>query len=213
MTRIKVCGLTRSQDVELACALGASFVGINFAAVSPRRVSLDRAGDLSRSVWPGARRVGIFVDESYGDIAAAVDAARLDLAQIHRVLREEDLERIPIPVIAVARVDGGPLEVPAPALLARCRAILFDSGSADRSGGSGERFDWGVLDGRAFDVPVFLAGGLDPGNVAEAIGRVRPAAVDVASGVESAPGVKDRAKMERFFQEVAGADERAHPAG
>jgi len=212
MTQVKICGLTRADDVELACALGASFVGINFAANSPRRVTLGQSRELARAVRPGALRVGVFVDETYDQISEAVEAARLDLAQIHRALREEDLERVPVPVVAVARVGGAAAPIPGPSLLARCRAILFDT-AAGRNGGAGIRFDWRLLDGKTFPVPLFLAGGLDAGNVSEAIGRVRPAAVDVASGVESSPGIKDRRKMELFFEEVARADERASETG
>jgi phosphoribosylanthranilate isomerase len=212
MTQVKICGLTRAEDVELACALGASYVGINFAAKSPRRVTPGQSRDLSRAVRPGALRVGVFVDETYDQISEAVEAAGLDLAQIHRELREEDLERVLVPVVAVARVRGAAAPIPGPALLGRCRAILFDTAAAGRNGGAGIRFDWRLLDGKTFPVPLFLAGGLDPDNVSEAIARVRPAAVDVASGIESSPGIKDRRKMERFFEEVARADGRASQA-
>jgi len=213
MTQVKICGLARAEDVELACALGASFVGINFAAKSPRRVTVGQSRELSRAVRAGVLKVGVFVDETYDQISEAVEAARLDLVQIHRSLREEDLERIGVPVVAVARVGGGAAPViPTPALLARCRAILFDADATGRAGGAGIRFDWRLLDGKTFPVPLFLAGGLGADNVAEAIARVRPAAVDVASGVESAPGIKDRRRMERFFEEVVRADERASEA-
>jgi len=213
MTQVKICGLARAEDVELACALGASFVGINFAAKSPRRVTVGQSRELSRAVRAGVLKVGVFVDETYDQISEAVEAARLDLVQIHRSLREEDLERIRVPVVAVARVRGGAAPViPTPALLARCRAILFDAAATGRAGGAGIRFDWRLLDGKTFPVPLFLAGGLGADNVAEAIARVRPAAVDVASGVESAPGIKDRRRMERFFEVVVRADERASEA-
>ncbi len=222
MTQVKICGVTRPEDVEGACGFGASYLGFNFAAVSPRRVTLETARRLAAASAPGVLRVGVFVGESYEEIVAAIAAGRLDLIQLHRPLREEDFEKVPRPVICVARVHGGAKEVPEPALLARCRALLFDTAaptslsSAARSGllgkqaapgGTGARFDWGVVEGKKWPVPLFLAGGLNAGNVAEAIRRARPAAVDVASGVESEPGIKDTERMRKFFEAVRRADE------
>jgi phosphoribosylanthranilate isomerase len=210
MTEIKVCGLTRPEDVALACELGARYVGFNFAAVSPRRVERDVAGELARATAPGVERVGIFVGESPEDIRGAVDAARLDLIQIHRPLAETDLA-LARPVVAWLGVDlwaeigGTPLE-----LAARCRAILVDPAApGGRGGGTGRAFDWSALEGRTFPVPVWLAGGLRAENVAEAIRRVRPAAVDVSTGVESSPGIKDRSRMKAFFLAVKRADREA----
>jgi len=206
MTQVKICGLTRPGDVELACVLGADYVGFNFAAASSRRVSLDSARDLARATRPGVVRVGVFVDESVEEILAAIAAARLDLVQIHRPLSARDLRQSPLPVIAVVGVsqdgaDSAPTEV-----LARCQSVLCDTALPGRSGGTGTIFDWNLLVGRAWPVPMMLAGGLDPENVGEAIARVRPAAVDVASGVETSPGIKDEKKMRLFFEAVHRAD-------
>jgi phosphoribosylanthranilate isomerase len=209
VTQIKICGLTDPEDVRLACALGASYVGFVFARGSPRQVRMDRAAELAAAVAPGVSRVGVFVDEDYEAISQAVAAAKLDLVQVHRPLRAEDLERIPVPVWAVARVADRAADVPPPELLGRCKAILFDT-AGDRSGGGiGRPFDWSVSAGRDLPVPLFLAGGLAPDNVGDAIARVHPSGVDVSSGVEREPGVKDRAKLERFFQEVRQADARS----
>ena len=209
MTGVKICGLTRPADVEKACAFGASYVGFVFAEGSLRRVSLEEASELARASRPGVARVGIFVDEDYAFIGRAVEAARLDLAQIHRPLREEDLDNVLVPIVAVARVAGGVAQVPAPQEFARCRSILFDTAARASGGGSGVRFDWTLLAGKTFPVPIFLGGGLNAENVGEAIARVKPAAVDVASGVETAPGIKDETKMERFFEAVRRADARS----
>lgn len=206
MTDVKVCGLTREEDVEAACALGAAYVGFNFSARSPRRVSPARARRLAEAV-SGARRVGVFVDETYPDIEDAVARASLDLVQIHRRLAAEDLRQVGVPVLAVAHA-GRTEEIPPRELLERCAGILFDS-SPNGGGGTGVVFDWTPLEGRTWPVPVFIAGGLHSGNVGDAIARTRSAAVDVASGVEASPGVKDRAKMERFFAAVREADARA----
>ncbi len=207
MTAVKICGLTRAEDVALAGALGAAAVGFNFAVESPRRVSLEAARRLSDAVTGGALRVGVFVGEDARAIREAVDAARLDLVQLHRPLRPEDLDRMPVPVIAVARVGRGGTELPSPELLARCRALLLDTFVEGRDGGTGEPFDWSAVAGLDFGLPVLVAGGLHPENVAAAVRRVRPWAVDVASGVESEPGLKDPEKMRRFFRAVRGADE------
>ena len=206
MTRIKICGLTRPGDVELACALGAAYVGFNFSALSPRRVTFDAARDLARAAKPGVARVGVFVHERAEEIGAAVEAAGLDLIQIHRPLSERDLHRSPRPVIAVVGVSKNGAEAPPPELLARCESVLCDTAWRGRSGGTGAAFDWSLLLKKTWPVPLILAGGLDPGNVAEAIARVHPSAVDVASGVESSAGIKDEDKMRLFFQAVRRAD-------
>jgi phosphoribosylanthranilate isomerase len=203
MTAIKICGLTRASDVALCRELGAEYLGFNLSSRSPRRVDpvafeklLDASGD--------ARRVGIYVDEPAHVVRQAVAAMRLDAVQVHRELVPGDLD-LGCPVIAVARVTGGEAKLPESSLLVRCRAILFDSAGAERPGGTGVAFDWSILAGRRFPVPVGIAGGLNPGNVGRAIAAARPDFVDVASGVESSPGVKDPGKVRAFFAAVADA--------
>jgi phosphoribosylanthranilate isomerase len=205
MTQIKICGLTRPRDVDLACSLGASYVGFNFAAVSPRRVSVQTARDLARVTGAGVARVGVFVHETRQEIEDAIDAAALDLVQIHRPLAPEDLDGMPRPVIAVARVSRHGVEAAPAGLLARCRSVLLDTAS-DRAGGTGTPFDWDLLAGKTWSLPLILAGGLNPANVGAAIARVRPSAVDVASGTESSPGIKDEGRMKEFFAAVRLAD-------
>ncbi len=205
MTDVKICGLTREADVEAACSLGAAWVGFNFSTTSPRRVTPDRARDLAAAVSGSVRRVGVFVDESYDEIEEAISSASLDVVQLHRTLRAEDLVRIPRPVLAVAHA-GREEEIPPGALLDRCAGILFDSDVAGVAGGSGVPFDWYLVEGRTWPVPLFVSGGLRPENVEESIRRTRPNAVDVASGVESSPGVKDGNRMRRFFEAVRKAD-------
>jgi phosphoribosylanthranilate isomerase len=205
VTDVKICGLTREADVEAACELGAAYVGFNFVSSSPRRVDLARGRRLAAEVPPGVRRVGVFVGESFEEIAAAIGAGSLDLVQLHRTLSAEDLERIPVGILAVAHADRDD-SIPPAALLERCAAILFDTGAAGTSGGSGVAFDWSLLEGCGWPVPLFVAGGLRPENVGESIRLTKPSAVDVASGVETSPGVKDHDRMRRFFQAVRDAD-------
>jgi len=203
MTAIKVCGLTRASDVELCRALGAEYLGFNFSAKSPRRVDPDRLSRLLAASGD-ARRVGVFVDEPAPAVRRAVEAMKLDAVQVHRELVPGDLE-LGCPVIAVARVSGVETRLPDPGLLLRCRAVLFDTADSGRPGGTGIAFDWSVLAGRRLPVPLGIAGGLNAGNVGRAIAVVRPDFVDVASGVESAPGVKDPGKIRAFFAAVADA--------
>lgn len=205
MTEVKICGVTREADVESACGLGATYIGFNFASSSPRRIDLARGRQLAAAVGPGVRRVGVFVNESYDEIAAAIEAASLDLVQIHRILCTQDLERIGCGILAVAHADRDD-EVPPARLLERCAGILFDGGTSASPGGSGVPFDWSRLEIREWPVPVFVAGGLRPENVGASIRATKPSAVDVASGVESSPGVKDHDRMRRFFQAVRDAD-------
>jgi phosphoribosylanthranilate isomerase len=206
MTDVKICGLTRPEDVELSCSLGAAYVGFVFASGSPRRIALETARELAGVTAPGVLKVGVFVDEPASEVEEAIDAGRLDLLQLHRSLRREDVVSSLRPIIAVARVRAGVPEVPEDDRLASCRALLFDTADAGRTGGTGRTFDWSIIEKRAWPVPVILAGGLNCSNVFDAICKVRPAGVDVSSGVEHSPGVKDRPKLRRFFEEVRRAD-------
>jgi len=209
MTEVKICGLTRPKDVRMACALGARYVGFVFAAGSLRRVNLERARELSEAVSGGVARVGVFVDEDYSFISDAVREAQLDFVQIHRPLRAKDLDAIPAPIVAVTAIGETAERLPDENLLARCRAILFDAVSGETRGGTGRRFNWELVAGPDVRIPLFVAGGLDPENVGEAIHHFRPSAVDVSSGVEERPGAKDPQKLARFFAAVKEADAHA----
>jgi phosphoribosylanthranilate isomerase len=204
MTAIKICGLTRAEDVVVACGLGAAYVGFNFAAASPRRIAPATARELASACMPGVLKVGVFMDEDAGTIARAVEAGSLDLVQLHRRLTEEDVEASPVPVIAVARSSGGAFAVPRREILVRCHAVLFDP-----SEGAAVPIDPARIEEASWPVPALVAGGLTPETVGAVIRSLRPAGVDVASGVESTPGVKDRGKLERFFVAVREADAKA----
>jgi phosphoribosylanthranilate isomerase len=203
MTAVKVCGLTRAQDVRLACRLKATYAGFNFVASSPRRVTPAAARELCTACSPGMLKVGVF---TAGDAAidAAVVVAGLDLVQLHGRLTEEIVKTSPVPVIAVAKWTGSEFAVPRRDLLVRCHALLFDP-----SEGEGVALDPARIEEASWPVPVLVAGGLTPETVGDVIRRLRPAGVDVASGVESAPGIKDPVKLERFFSAVKEADAHA----
>jgi phosphoribosylanthranilate isomerase len=206
MTAVKVCGLTRAEDVRLACRFKATYAGFNFVAASPRRVTPAAARDLCAACSPGMLKVGVFLagDEA---IDSTVVVAGLDLVQLHGRLTEEMVESSPVPVIAVARLSesGSEFSVPRREILVRCHALLFDP-----SEGEGVALDPARIEEASWPVPVLVAGGLTPETVGEVIRRLRPAGVDVASGVESAPGIKDPVKLERFFAAVKEADAHAN---
>jgi phosphoribosylanthranilate isomerase len=204
MTAVKICGLTRPEDVEAAGALGAAYVGFVFAAGSPRRITPERARVLAQACPPGVLKVGVFRDEPASAVRDAVAAAGLDLVQLHRRLTDEEVTAMPVPVIAVARPAGKGFAVPRTDILVHCHAVLFDA-----SEGTGAALDPARIEAAVGPVPVIVAGGLTPESVGETIRALRPAGVDVASGVESEPGVKDRRRLERFFAAVREADARA----
>jgi phosphoribosylanthranilate isomerase len=205
MTAVKVCGLTRAEDVRLACRFKATYAGFNFVPTSPRRVTPAAARELAAACSPGMLKVGVFLagDEA---IENAVVVAGLDLVQLHGRLTEEIVASSPVPVIAVARptAPGSEFAVPRREILVRCHALLFDP-----SEGEGRSLDPARIEEASWPVPVLVAGGLTPETVGDVIRRLRPAGVDVASGVESAAGIKDPGKVERFFAAVKEADAQA----
>jgi phosphoribosylanthranilate isomerase len=199
-TRVKVCGVTRPEDAAAAVAAGADAIGLNFVAESPRRVSLERARAIVAEIPPFVLRVGVFANPSAPDVARLAEALNLDAAQLHGEESPEEAARIPIPWYKAHRVD----ERFDPATIAaygRPMALLDAAGAA--RGGTGRTFDWAVAHRCPASVKIILAGGLTPENAGAAIRAASPWALDVNSGVESAPGLKDAALLERFFAAVA----------
>ncbi|HEX4439349.1 MAG TPA: phosphoribosylanthranilate isomerase [Thermoanaerobaculia bacterium] len=202
-TCVKICGITRPQDAALAAELGADLLGMVFSAASRRRVDLARAEELARAS-DGAARVGVFKYETLPEMLAAIERGRLSFAQLQRLVTADEVAALPVPVIAAIRHAGDADALP-DAVLGRLRAVLLDD-----SEGAGSRSGWATLESRPFvPVDLFLAGGLDDGCVGDAIRRLRPDGVDVATGVESSLGIKDRGRMERFIAAVREADRAA----
>lgn len=200
MTVVKICGITRPEDAAAAVELGASLLGMVFASASRRRLDLARAAEIA-SASGDAARVGVFKHESLDDIRAAIERGRLSFVQLQRPVSADEVNALPVPVIAAIRRAPDAVALPA-AVVGRLRAVLLDD-----SEGAGSRSGWASLDSRpASPVDLFLAGGLDETCVAEAIRRLRPDGVDVATGVEASLGVKDRGRMERFIAAVREAD-------
>lgn len=205
MTDVKICGLTRSEDVVAACALGASLLGFNFVASSPRRLTVGLARQLAQAAAPGVKRVGVFFRAERSGIRRAIAEVPLDYVQLHRPVTAEDVDSLAVPIFAAVPVEGGLEAVPPHDVLSRCGGLLWDS-----SAGKGRRADWSrVPPANSVPVPVFVAGGLDSRTVGAVIRRLHPSGVDVASGVESAPGIKDPEKLSLFFAAVREADAQA----
>lgn len=205
---VKVCGLTDAADAAAAVALGAWGVGVVFADESPRRVDIDRAREVLAPISPLTARVGVFVDPDPEQARVAVEACGLSLVQAHRCSDPMALaQAVGVPVIEAFRVDG-------PEALERATAspaalILLDAAVAGMDGGTGTRFDWSLVEQRPPGRPFVLAGGLTPDNAAEAVERLRPDVLDVSSGVEVEPGIKDPNLIDRFMRAVAAGAERA----
>lgn len=200
--RVKICGVTRLEDALAAARLGADAVGFNFWPRSRRYLDPRAAGEIVGQLPAGVVSFGVFVDPSRAEAEAALAASGVAVAQLHGDEPPALCAALGVPVVKAIRVSG-PGDLAALASY-EVRAFLLDSASAGY-GGSGVAFDWSLAAEVARELPVFLAGGLGPDNVAEAVRTVRPLAVDVASGVETSPGVKDLARMEAFIRNAKRA--------
>ena len=207
----KICGLTTGETLAAAVRAGASHIGFVFFPASPRHVTLEQATALAAQVPAHVRSVGVFVDPDDALVARATQAAGLDAIQLHRTTPERvaHLRRIGMVEAwaAVAVKTRADLDA-ARGYAGAADRILYDAktpDSAELPGGMGLRFDWSLLDGFDHPLPWALSGGLDMHNVGEALRRTRAPLVDVSSGVESAPGVKDVDKIAAFLQSVAAS--------
>lgn len=202
--RVKVCGLTRVEDVFAAAQAGADAVGMVFYPPSPRFIGIAQARRLRDAVPPFVSTVALFVNAPAGEVMRVLDAVRPDLLQFHGEETPQYCRSFGVPYIKACRVRPGV------DLLEYLRAFPDAAGwmadaYVDAYGGTGTTFDWALVPA-VLDRPLILSGGLTKDNVAEAIGRVRPWAVDVSSGVEIAKGIKDAARISAFISEVQHAD-------
>ena len=200
MTRVKMCGLRRAEDIEAANRLMPEYIGFVFAPASRRFISLEEAAALRQALSPGIRAVGVFVDEDAETVARLLESGVIDIAQLHGHEDEAAIARLKAlagkPVIRAFRVRGA--EYLRAAEASAADMVLLDAGAGD-----GKSFDWSLLS--SVSRPYFLAGGLTPENVAEAVRRFRPFAVDVSSGIETG-GFKDYNKMCAFIRAVREGD-------
>lgn len=217
MVEVKFCGLTRAEDAARAAALGASYAGVIFAG-GPRALTVARAREVLAPLAGGPlRRVGVFGAQSVEETAAMADAAGVDVVQLHGGASVDAIERLRSrfggAIWAVLRLPGSELPAGAAAIAEAADGIVLDAAVPGQLGGTGVALEWGALapltgtlrpPGRA-GWRLVLAGGLKPVNVAGAVALVRPDVVDVSSGVESAPGVKDPESMRAFVEAARAA--------
>lgn len=198
---VKFCGMTREEDAAEAARLGASAIGMVLWSGSPRGITVDRARAVAGAVSSGVLRVGVFVNALPDVVRKAAAGIPLDVVQLHGEEPVEWQDAFTRPLVKSVRVAGASrdpwLDVPAGRV-----TWLIDAVDPRRRGGTGQVADWPAARLLARERAIVLAGGLGPANVAEAIAAVAPYAVDVASGVESSPGVKDHEKMQAFIEAV-----------
>jgi len=192
--KVKICGLMRAEDAVFAAEQGADFLGMIFVHESPRCIDVERAAEIAEAVAGRAKMVGVFRNAPTENVREIAERVGLDFVQLHGGESDDDIVDVGVPVIKT-------IVLPAGTRFPHAEWLLFDSGA----GGTGKRFDWSLLSGYDRAKPFLLAGGINPDNVAAAISAVRPDAIDLASGVESAPGIKDHGKIEKLFERVRRA--------
>lgn len=213
MTRIKICGITRVEDALAAAQAGADAIGLVFYGHSPRHVGIAQAAQLAAALPPFVTVVGLFVNAEAAFVREAQASVPLDLLQFHGDEPPEYCRQFARPYLKAIRVKAGVDLLQCASDFRGAKGLLLDAHVEGVPGGTGATFDWALIP-EQMPLPVILSGGLAADNVAAAIKRVRPYAVDVSSGVEASrgintlKGIKDAAKIVRFIQEVKRADVR-----
>ncbi len=204
-TRIKICGITREQDLRAVANGGGDAIGLVFYERSPRHVSVPQAAELARAAPPFLTVVGLFVNPSAEFVHEVLGQVPLDVLQFHGEETPEFCRQFGRPYLKAIRVKTGVDLLQCASRYAGAQGLLLDAYVEGTQGGTGESFDWALIP-HDLPLPVILSGGLYAGNVAAAIRQVRPYAVDVSSGVEAAKGIKDAAKVAAFINEVKQID-------
>jgi phosphoribosylanthranilate isomerase len=204
-TAVKICGITRPEDALAAARAGAHAVGLVFYAPSPRHVTPARAAEIIRVLPPFVTTVGLFVDAGAEEVSSTLAEAPVGLLQFHGGETPEFCRQFKRPYVKAARVKPGVDLLQYARDFYDAKALLLDAYVEGLHGGSGAAFDWSLIP-RGLPLPVILSGGLTPENVMDAVRRVRPSAVDVSSGVESARGIKDAQKIAAFIKGVRSGD-------
>jgi len=202
-TRIKICGITRPGDARAAAQAGADAIGLVFYPPSPRYLSLERAREIRDALPPFVQSVALFVNADAAQVSQVIGRVHPALLQFHGEETPDFCAQFGLPFVKACRVKQGVSALEYLRPFSGAAAWLFDS-HVPEYGGVGESFDWSLVP--ATEKPAVLSGGLSPANVAAAIRRVRPWGVDVSSGVESAKGIKDAARIAAFVAEVRNAD-------
>jgi phosphoribosylanthranilate isomerase len=200
-TRVKICGITNVADAKTAIDAGADALGFIFYEKSPRHVTIGQAAEITKQLPPFIMRVGVFVNADEDLIGRAIAEAGLTLLQFHGDEPPDFCTQFGLMNMKAFRVKDAESLKTIPGY--QTDAYLLDAYSSTTLGGSGEKFNWDLaVEAQKFKKPIFLAGGLTPENVAEAVRKVQPFGVDVSSGVEAAPGKKDPAKVKAFIEAV-----------
>jgi phosphoribosylanthranilate isomerase len=197
-TRVKICGVTNAADALVAAEAGADMIGLMFYEQSPRHITLPAAVEISRALPPFVQRVGVFVNPAEELVLRAIGECGLSLLQFHGDETSEFCTQFGLMSMKAFRIRDAESLRKLPEY--QTEAYLLDAYSPDVLGGTGEKINWKLaVEAQKFGKPIFLAGGLTPENVAEAVRQVQPFGVDVSSGVESALGKKDAAKVRAFI--------------
>lgn len=207
-TRVKICGMTRPDDALLAAQLGADAIGLVFHAASPRFVEIERARRIVAALPPFITLVGLFRNEEPAQVRAVVASVPLHLLQFHGDEEPAACAAFGLPYIKAVPMGAGADVHDYERRFSTAQALLLDSHGGPTMGGSGQPFAWGRIPSERHQ-PLILAGGLNADNIAAAIRQVRPYAVDVSSGVETAKGIKDAQLMRAFLRGVYDGDNRA----
>lgn len=204
-TAVKICGITRLEDALAAVRAGAHAIGLVFCRASPRCVAPAEAGAIIRALPPFITTVGLFVDAPAAEVSSTLAQAPVQLLQFHGAERPDYCRQFRRPYVKAVRMRPGVDLLQYARDYHDARALLLDAYVEGLHGGSGVAFDWSLIPS-GLPLPVILSGGLIAENVGDAVRRVRPCAVDVSSGVESARGIKDPAKIAAFIAGVRNAD-------
>jgi phosphoribosylanthranilate isomerase len=199
---VKICGITRLEDAQAAVAAGANALGFVFWPKSPRYVDPDRARDIVATLPPGVTPVGVFVDQPEDEVNDVARLVKLAVVQLHGNENDQYVRKITGGVMKAVAVDG----TSAPSLEGWPSdvRILLDVHDPLRKGGTGRTIDWSIAADIARRRDIVLAGGLTPENIRDAIAQVRPYGIDVSSGVEASPGIKDHERIKALFEAVHG---------
>ena len=206
MTRIKCCGMTRIEDALLAARLGADAIGVAFTSQSPRQVTIAQASAIVRALPPFVASVALFMNDEVGMVREVLRAVRPVLLQFHGDETDAWCAQFGYPYLKAVAMGEGASALAQLTQYPRAAALLLDGHARGAAGGGGRQFDWSLLPPGVAQ-PLILAGGLDACNVGAGIRAMRPWAVDVASGVEVAPGIKDSDKLAAFINAVREADQ------
>jgi phosphoribosylanthranilate isomerase len=206
-TRIKICGITRPEDALAAASGGADAIGLVFYADSPRAVTVQEAKDIAQVLPPFVTLVSLFVNAPAETISNVLSQVPVGLIQFHGDEDSRFCREFGRPWIKALRVRDSMNVAKEAAALSGATGVLLDAWQEGVPGGTGRTFDW-ALANEQLPLPMVLAGGLDEVNVGDAIGGLRPWAVDVSGGVEASPGIKDAEKIQRFVAAVRAADQK-----